>query len=127
MSRRNDAQAKRLLQETKRIISTILASLALPSTRSSRSGSRTSFLSAHAVAHATLLACSEDVGTVLEGCANREQFDSHYRNFAAQQAVVLRDQSSITARTATERLFWTADHSLWMVGKSQQWISSRKE
>ena len=132
MTRRNDSQAKRLLEETKRIISTISASLhtgpPLSSTSSQlqppRSNGRRGSV-AQSLAQQTLQACAEDVGKVLEGCLQRDDFESHMRYTAAQQAVVLRDQRAWTPKSATERLFWTADNSLWLVGRSQQWIDSR--
>ncbi|KAM0756222.1 hypothetical protein T439DRAFT_282895 [Meredithblackwellia eburnea MCA 4105] len=127
MSRRQDQQARRLLSETKRIISTILASLAPMSNQVNRAGRRASFLSAHSAAYATLRACEEDVSLVLDGCTQRELFDTNYRNIAAQLAVVLRDQRSWTPRTATERLFWTSDNSLYLVQKSRNFVSSRAE
>ncbi|KAL8283746.1 hypothetical protein RQP46_005541 [Phenoliferia psychrophenolica] len=126
MSRRQDSQAKRLLSETKRIISTIMASLA-PSNPANARGRRGSYASASSVAYATLRACEEDVSAVLEGCSNRELFDTNFRNVAAQLAVVLRDQRSWTSRSATERLFWTSDNSQYLVQKSRQFVSSRSE
>lgn len=130
MTRRNDSQAKRLLEETKRIISTIAASLngqnsPNPNPHPPRTSSRRGSALATSLAQQTLEACAEDVGKVLEGCIHREEFDSHVRYAAAQQAVVLRDQRAWTPKSATERLFWTADNSLWMVAKSQQWLDSR--
>ncbi|KAK4702603.1 hypothetical protein P7C70_g3619, partial [Phenoliferia sp. Uapishka_3] len=127
MSRRQDGQAKRLLSETKRIISTIMASLGPVSNSvvSLRGNRRSSYASAHALAYATLRACEEDVSAVLEGCSQRELFDTNYRNVAAQLAVVLRDQRSWTARSATERLFWTSDNSQYLVQRSRQFVSSR--
>lgn len=132
MTRRNDSQAKRLLEETKRIISTIAASLnTSPSSSGShsqlhppRSSSRRGSV-ANTLAQRTLEACAEDVGKVLEGCIHRDEFDTHVRYAAAQQAVVLRDQRGWTPKSAIERLFWTADNSLWMVARSQQWLDSR--
>jgi len=130
MTRRNDSQAKRLLEETKRIISTIAVSLNTSPAPSSgslhppRSSSRRGSV-ANTLAQRTLEACAEDVGKVLEGCIHRDEFDTHVRYSAAQQAVVLRDQRSWTPKSAIERLFWTADNSLWMVARSQQWLDSR--
>ncbi len=120
MTRRNDAQAERLLRETARIIATIAGSL-----NQQPAGRGRSLSGVEDGARATLQACAEDVQAVLEGCLQRDAFDSHIRNLAAQQAVVLRDQRSWTPRTATERRFWQADNSVYMVALSQQWVSSR--
>ncbi|GAA5972363.1 hypothetical protein JCM11641_002425 [Rhodosporidiobolus odoratus] len=127
MTRRNDAQAARLLEETKRIISTISATL-VPSSSSAvarGTGRRSSnVLAATAVAQKTLAALAEDVDTVHDACLNRELFDSSGRYLAAQQAVVLRDQRAWTPRSPSERLVWRADNSLYLVGKSQSWMSA---
>ncbi|GAA5918128.1 hypothetical protein JCM6882_006353 [Rhodosporidiobolus microsporus] len=136
MTRRNDAQAARLLEETKRIISTISGTIVPPSSSSGSmltlansvgpggGGRRPSAaLAATALTHKTLAALAEDVDAVHEACLNRELFDTSGRYLAAQQAVVLRDQRAWTNRSATERLFFHADNSLYLVGKSQNWVS----
>lgn len=120
MTRRNDAQAERLLRETARIIATIAGSLGQAQGARGRS-----IAGVEVGARATLQACAEDVQAVLEGCLQRDQFDSHIRNLAAQQAVVLRDQKAWTPRTATERRFWQADNSIYLVAQSQNWVSPR--
>ncbi|GAA5826870.1 hypothetical protein JCM11251_002136 [Rhodosporidiobolus azoricus] len=129
MTRRNDAQAARLLEETKRIISTISSTL-IPPSSSSTSGSIISLgrrgSAAHAataLTHKTLTALAEDIDAVHEACLNRELFDTSGRYLAAQQAVVLRDQRAWTNRSATERLFFRADNALYLLGKSQNWVS----
>lgn len=103
--------------------STVVDSLA--PTATSRAARRASFQTAHAGAHDMLLACADDVSAVLESCSQRETFDTVFRNFAAQQAVVLRDQRAWTGRTATERAFWTADQSRFLVDRSQSYVSMR--
>ncbi|GAA6004341.1 hypothetical protein JCM10207_000676 [Rhodosporidiobolus poonsookiae] len=122
MTRRNDAQAVRLLEETSRIIATISATLAPANPARAVQPRRTS--AATALTQRTLSALAEDVETVHEACLNRELFDSEGRYLAAQQAVVLRDQRSWTPRSATERLFFTADNALYLLGKSQLWLSA---
>lgn len=119
MSRHNDAQAQRLLVETKRIILTIAGTLVPRST-----DSRT-VATPQTIAHAMLTSCAEDVARVLEGVTNRQEFDAGVRNYAAQQAVVLREQRSWTAKSTSERLMWTSDNSRWFACKSQGWTSSR--
>ncbi|GAA5865462.1 hypothetical protein JCM8547_001252 [Rhodosporidiobolus lusitaniae] len=134
MTRRNDAQAARLLEETKRIISTISGTL-IPSSSSSstlhpssvaRNQTRRSsaVLAATASTQKTLIALAEDVDAVHEACLNREQFETGGRYLAAQQAVVLRDQRAWTNRSATERLVFRADNALYLFGKSQAWVSA---
>ncbi|GAA5995077.1 VWA and PH domain-containing RING finger protein [Rhodotorula paludigena] len=139
MTRRNDAQAVRLLQETKRIISTISGTLVPSSSVSSplsastsgssashllRNRTRRSSIAATTATQRTLAALAEDVDAVHEACLSRELFDTVGRYQAAQQAVVLRDQRAWTPKSATERLFWTAENSLYLVAKSQAWISA---
>lgn len=139
MTRRNDAQAVRLLQETKRIISTISGTLVPSSSVSSplsastsgssashllRNRTRRSSIAATTATQRTLAALAEDVDAVHEACLSRDLFDTVGRYQAAQQAVVLRDQRAWTPKSATERLFWTAENSLFLVAKSQAWISA---
>ncbi|GAA5977334.1 hypothetical protein JCM5350_002432 [Sporobolomyces pararoseus] len=132
MTRRNDSQAARLLEETKRIITTISGTLVSPSVsrRPSIAPSGTynrrssSHLSVTAQTQKTLAALAQDVDAVHESCLDRGLFESNSRYQAAQQAVVLRDQRAWTPKSSTEKLFWLADNSLWMVSKSQQWLSS---
>ncbi|KAJ8297084.1 Rho guanine nucleotide exchange factor scd1 [Rhodotorula toruloides] len=128
MTRRNDAQAARLLEETKRIIaavssSPLVASAAGQGGSTGRGQTRRGSLASQALVHCTLQALSEDVDVVHEACSDRELFETTGRYLAAQQAVVLRDQRAWTAKTATERLMWRADNSLWLVSKSRDWVS----
>ncbi|GAA5908774.1 hypothetical protein JCM8208_006783 [Rhodotorula glutinis] len=134
MTRRNDAQAARLLEETKRIISTISTKLAPASPlvggsaaaalARSQSARRRSSVAGAATTQRTLLALADDVDQAHEACLDRELFDTCGRYLAAQQAVVLRDQRAWTGKTPSERLVWRADNSLWLVAKSQAWLSS---
>ncbi|GAA6047133.1 hypothetical protein JCM3770_006917 [Rhodotorula araucariae] len=142
MTRRNDAQAARLLEETKRIISTISSTLVASSLGGNTGGSSTAHPLPHLLPHArsdhtrrssiaatattqrTLLALAEDVDAAHDACLYREQFDTVGRYQAAQQAVVLRDQRAWTPKSATERLVWRADNSLWLVAKSQAWVGA---
>ncbi|CEQ42106.1 SPOSA6832_03892, partial [Sporobolomyces salmonicolor] len=123
MTRRNDAQAARLLEETKRIISSISATLVSPQTGGVARRSAI-YTSATATTQRILAALAQDVDAVHESCLNRDMFETHSRYQAAQQAVVIRDQRAWTPKSATERVYWSADNSLWMVGRSQQWLSS---
>jgi hypothetical protein len=120
MSRSNDVQANRLLVETKRIISTIASTLI------SRSSSAQPLTGERKLAHATLISCAADLAHVIDGVTtHRAEFNSNYRNFAAQQAVVLREQRSWSGRSNTERLTWLADNSLFLVKRSVEFISAR--
>ncbi|GEM06161.1 rRNA-processing protein EFG1 [Rhodotorula toruloides] len=128
MTRRNDAQAARLLEETKRIIAAVSSSPLVTSAAGQggsigRGQTRRGSLASQALVHRTLQALTEDVDTVHDACSNREVFEATGRHLAAQQAVVLRDQRAWTAKTATERLMWRADNSLWLVSKSRDWVS----
>jgi len=53
---------------------------------------------------------------------NVEMFAHDQRNFGAQQAMILRDQKSWSKRSAVERLFWTVDNSIELVGRSVDWV-----
>lgn len=106
MSRRQDAGAQRLLMETTRIFSAIIANLIPPSMNEHNISPETRY------ANDVLQACLEDIEQLRSGCNDRGEFDSVTRNFGAQQAVALRDQRAWSGRTATEALFfcreWTA-------------------
>ena len=103
MSRRQDAQAQRLLTETVRIFEAIISNL-IPS------GTAVESIKPDTVyAKSVLSACLEDVEQLKTGCSDRADFDSIFRNFGAQQAVALRDQRAWTARTATEALFFNRE------------------
>ncbi|SGY31292.1 BQ5605_C002g01220 [Microbotryum silenes-dioicae] len=139
VTRKNEVQARRLLEETKRIISTISGTLvnssaplapgspgfcaaALPTGLSAKQ--RRSWIAATCFAETTLAACAEDVSRVLDGCAEgSDAFTQHVRYVAAQSTVVLRDQRAFTNQSATERLFFSADHAVWLAARSREWVS----
>lgn len=123
MTRRQDAQAIRLLDETKRIIQTILSS----SLDSNGSGRATTVQHARAdvLARGTLSACLEAVSAMADGCTDRVQFEQLGRYMSEYLAIVLRDQRSWTGKSAVERLFWTTDNSRWMVAQSLRWVETR--
>lgn len=122
MSRRTDAQAIRILQETKRIVSTVRQSLGPAGCEGRRTAAHGL---PHELALATLKACLQDVEHMLEGCGQRDVFDLVYRNYGAQQALILREQQSWTARSPTERVFFVADNAVFLSERSQSWISTR--
>ncbi|KAI5477053.1 von Willebrand RING finger domain-containing protein [Pseudohyphozyma bogoriensis] len=123
MSRRQDQLAQRLLSDTKRIIATIMDTLAPTAANPARR--RSSYMSAHSVAYATLRALQEDVSSIMEATYDRSLFDGCHRFIAAQHAVILRSQQAWTSHTAVERLFFTADMSRRFVELSKQYISQR--
>ena len=119
MSRNGHTQAKRLLSETQRIISTISSLVADPSR-----SPRTSLSAAQSLAHLTLASCAEDVAVVLEGCTNREDFRP-IAAFASQQSIVLLTQRSWSPRSRTEQLYFSSDNALYLLQKSQTFVSAR--
>lgn len=106
MSRKQDSGAQRLLMETTRIFSAIIANLIPPTIN------EVSITPETRHANDVLQACLEDIEQIKKGTLDRAEFDNATRNFGAQQAVALRDQRAWTARTSTEALFfcreWTA-------------------
>ncbi|SCV68743.1 BQ2448_864 [Microbotryum intermedium] len=139
VTRKNTSQARRLLEETKRIISTISGTLVNSSTPlapGSPGGCaaapppglsvkrRRSWIAATYFAETTLAACAKDVSHVLDGCEEgSDAFTQHVRYVAAQSTVVLRDQRAFTNQSATERLFFSADHAVWLAARSREWVS----
>ncbi|KAL7414666.1 hypothetical protein BDY24DRAFT_414377 [Mrakia frigida] len=68
----------------------------------------------------TLDAILADVDVLIDGLDedSRATFERDQRNFGSQQAMVLRSQKSWTARTDTERLFFTCPEAIELVAKS---------
>ncbi|GAA97448.1 uncharacterized protein L969DRAFT_94495 [Mixia osmundae IAM 14324] len=122
MARRSTAQAHRLLAETKRIITTILANLA-PLTTSGTTGdaqrSREYYFT-----HDVLLACLDDIEYLLNGVRSDNTFQRVERHYGTQNAMILRDQRSCSPRSATERAYWTADYAQWLLQRSQKFCHS---
>ena len=54
---------------------------------------------------------------------NVEMFAHDQRNFGAQQAMILHDQKSWTGWNATEKVFWTVDNGVELVGRSADWVA----
>lgn len=129
VSRKNVPQAQRILNETKRILHTVLQnitqSLLPPNPHASAQGqthrNRKEALTLSAVR--TLQSILADISLLSEALLeNVELFAHDQRNFGAQQAMILRDQKSWTGRSATERVFWTAEVASEMVERSRDWI-----
>jgi hypothetical protein len=128
VSRRNFAQAQKILSETKRILHTVLQTIsrALPPPSSGvTAGSlrnRKEILTMGAVR--AMQAMLQDLQILSEALEeNVELFAHDQRNFGAQQAMILRDQKSWSGRSATERMFWTTDNSIELVARSTDWVA----
>lgn len=131
VSRRNFAQAQKIISETKRILHTVLQTISRalppPSVNSSSSGgtmrNRKEILTLSAVR--AMQAMLQDLQILSEALEeNVELFAHDQRNFGAQQAMILRDQKSWSGRSATERLFWTTDNSIELVARSNDWVAN---
>ncbi len=130
VSRKNYSQAQRILAETARILHTVLQSISqsLPPPSASRGGgtpmgprNRKEVLIFSAVR--ALQAMLQDLQVLTDALdENVEMFANDQRNFGAQQAMILRDQKSWSKRSAVERLFWTVDNSIELVGRSVDWV-----
>jgi hypothetical protein len=126
VSRKNYGQAQRVMTETKRILHTVLQnitqSLPPPSAHGSTVRNRKELLTLSAVR--TLQAVLQDIQALMDALdENVEMFAHDQRNFGAQQAMILRDQKSWSGRTATEKVFWTVDNSVELVGRSADWVA----
>ncbi|KAL7421388.1 hypothetical protein Q5752_004273 [Cryptotrichosporon argae] len=126
-SRKNYSQATRILRETKRIIESVANGMrgTLPPLPPSHAG--TSIASGHTqhtqastgksrrevqtlLAIEGLVATVQDVDQLLDGLdVNKDMFERDHRNYAAQQAIILRAQRSWTTRTPTEMEYATRD------------------
>ena len=152
VSRKNYAQAQKIMSETKRILhmvlQTISRTLPPPGSGSGSTGGRgdggTSRNRKEILTFAAVRAMQailQDLQVLVEALEeNVELFAHDQRNFGAQQvrsvsfvcfckcsldclqAMILRDQKSWSGRSATERLFWTTDHSIELVSRSTDWI-----
>jgi hypothetical protein len=132
VSRKNAAQAQKILSETRRILHTVLQNItyALPPPPAHAHGAhggaaprtRRETLTLGAVR--ALQALLADIQTLAEGLRENVALFAHdQRNFGAQQAMILRGQRSWTGRTMTEKLFWTVDGSIELVMRSTDWVA----
>lgn len=128
VARRMERQASRLLEETRHIVHTLLGNLHNGSERPRVGSLKGKKAIEQSTMREVLTGCLEDIETVLvviedlvriiedddedETNLARHQFDSNERNLAAQQAIVLKNQSAWTGRTLTEKSFWKADRSM---------------
>ncbi|KIM52965.1 hypothetical protein SCLCIDRAFT_140001 [Scleroderma citrinum Foug A] len=125
VSRKNFPQAQKIINETKRILHTVLQNISksLPAPNGDgatiRNRRETLMLSAVRAMQAIL----QDLQILSEALdENVELFAHDQRNFGAQQAMILRDQKSWSNRSATERLFWTIDNSIELVARNTDWV-----
>ncbi|THG97216.1 hypothetical protein EW026_g4736 [Hermanssonia centrifuga] len=128
VTRKNFAQAQKLLSETRRILHTVLQNItqSLPTPQPGRESgttrNRKELLTLSAVR--VLQAMLQDMQLLCEALDdNVDLFIHDQRNFGAQQAMVLRDQKSWSGRSAIERLFWTIDNSIELVSRSTDWVA----
>jgi len=126
VSRKNFPQAQKIMNETKRILHTVLQNvsktLPTPNNDGSTIRNRKEILILAAVR--AMQAILQDLQILSEALEeNVELFALDQRNFGAQQAMILRDQKSWSNRSATERLFWTMDKSIELVSRSTDWVA----
>ncbi|KAF8659888.1 hypothetical protein AX16_001772 [Volvariella volvacea WC 439] len=133
VSRRNFPQAKNILNETRGVLNTVLQTISRTLPPPPQPGgmgmgngggvrNRKEVLTLAAIR--AIQAILQDLGILMEALdENVDLFAHDQRNFGAQQAMILRDQKSWSGRSATERLFWTIDHSIELVSRSMDWVS----
>ncbi|TDL23904.1 hypothetical protein BD410DRAFT_814169 [Rickenella mellea] len=126
VSRKNYPQALNIMNETRRILHTVLnnitQTLPPPSTNGNTIRNRKELLTLSAVR--AIQAVLQDMQVLVEALEeNVELFAHDQRNFGAQQAMILRDQKSWSGRTLTEKLFWTTDNSIELVSRSTDWVA----
>ncbi|KAF8329534.1 Pleckstrin homology domain-containing protein [Cantharellus anzutake] len=115
ISRKNIPQAQKILEETKRILHTVLQNVSQYLTPVATQGSvrsRKELLNLAAVR--TLQSILQDLQVLIDALEDN-------------QAMILRDQKSWSGRTPTEKLFWSSDNSLELVARSHDWVSSVQE
>ncbi|KAK7060999.1 hypothetical protein VNI00_000734 [Paramarasmius palmivorus] len=132
VSRKNYPQAQKILSETRRILSTVLATISKtlppPNSQGSTARNRKEILTLGAVR--AMQAILQDLQILSEALDDNVDLFAHdQRNFGAQQvgAMILRDQKSWTGRSAAERLFWTTDNSIELFGRSTDWVAKDQQ
>ncbi|KAH9067566.1 Pleckstrin homology domain-containing protein [Lactarius vividus] len=126
VSRKNYPAAQKIMNETKRIVHTVLQqisqSLPPPTSTGGMARNRKEQLTLASVR--VLQAILQDMQFLSDALEeNVDLFAHDQRNFGAQQAMILRDQKSWTGRSATERVFWTTDNSIELVSRSNDWLA----
>ncbi|KIJ55641.1 hypothetical protein M422DRAFT_57963 [Sphaerobolus stellatus SS14] len=140
VSRKNTPAAQKILSETKRILHTVLQSISArlpppssfngnsqynnsPNAQQHQQGPRPRKEALLLSAVRALQSILADIQVLSEALAeNTELFAHDQRNLGAQQAMILRDQKSWSGRTPVEKLFWTVDNSIELVGRSTDWV-----
>jgi hypothetical protein len=106
VARKNWSQAQRLMQETTRILTTVIGQLSAGAKASNMSTVRARKDQQARTTVESLQYILGDIDTLQEGIEEqREMFEREHRNFGAQQAMVLRNQKSWSLRTPTEQLY----------------------
>jgi hypothetical protein len=125
VARKNWTQAQRLMQETTRILTTVISQLlANMSGQTGLSATRARREMTERITVESLRAVLGDIDALQEGMEEqRELFERDHRNFGAQQAMVLRNQKSWSLRTPTEQLY-CAEGSREVIAMSQAWNRS---
>jgi len=126
VSRKNYSAAQKIMNETKRILHTVLQqvsqSLPPPTSNGAMVRNRKEQLTLASIR--VMQAILQDMQILSDALEeNVELFAHDQRNFGAQQAMILRDQKCWTGRSATERVFWTTDHSIELVSRSNDWVA----
>jgi len=129
VSKKQIAQAQKIMFDTRRVLSTTLQNitngLSPPGMQVNTVRNRREQLILQTVR--TLQSIMQDIQMLSEALEeNVEGFAFDQRNFGAQQAMILRDQKCWSGRTATERLFFTIDNSIELVGRSTDWVNTRE-
>ncbi|KAL4078609.1 Pleckstrin homology domain-containing protein [Scleroderma yunnanense] len=126
VSRRNFPQAQKIINETKRILHTVLQNISksLPAPNNDGTTMRNRKETLMLLAVRAMQAILQDLQILSEALEeNVELFAHDQRNFGAQQAMILRDQKSWSNRSATERLFWTIDNSIELAARNTDWVA----
>ncbi|KAI9510293.1 Pleckstrin homology domain-containing protein [Russula earlei] len=126
VSRKNYPAAQKIMNETKRIMHTVLQqisqSLSPPTSNGSMIRNRKEQLTLASIR--VMQAILQDMQILADALEeNVDLFAHDQRNFGAQQAMILRDQKSWTGRSATERVFWTTDNSIELSSRSNDWVA----
>jgi len=126
VSRKNFPAAQKIMNETKRIMHTVLqqVSQSLPPPMSNGTIVRNRKEQLTLASVRILQAILQDMQILSDALdENVDLFAHDQRNFGAQQAMILRDQKSWTGRSATERVFWTTDNSIELSSRSNDWVA----
>ncbi|CAD6886841.1 unnamed protein product [Tilletia controversa] len=113
-SRHNDRQALAVLSETRRIVEIVVQAMSAQDRQGLPAAQRRVRKAREFVSIATidlLYAILEDLDLLLDELEHsRHHFDRDLRNYAAQQAMILRDQKAWTTRTLLEYMHFLDDN-----------------